>query len=325
MKAIKGLRKGFTVVELLVVVAVIGILAAFIIVSYSGINAKANVASLQTDLSSSARKLKMYHAEYGVYPQMNASNCPEAPNVDPKYCLKASAGNTLSYCSDAPYKTFILKDTNANNVTYKVTDSSAPQLSSGSTAIFDQGGAITTSGSACGGTRTHTFGTSCTSALPCKIVADASGTITVTIKGSGAGGGGGGTGNSTPGGNGSASIMNNITLSKVYTAFGGTISSGKGDASVPADFTNIAVPIVGGGSFGGSGGYGDWCVNGAWGGRGGQIIGTMLVSTGQVFEITVGAGGAGGYGDSILNDCSEDGNDNGSPGDDGVVIISYSF
>jgi len=53
-------KSGFTIVELLVVIVVIGILATITIVSFNGINQKAIVASLQSDLSNAATTLKLY-------------------------------------------------------------------------------------------------------------------------------------------------------------------------------------------------------------------------------------------------------------------------
>ncbi|MFZ2125427.1 MAG: prepilin-type N-terminal cleavage/methylation domain-containing protein, partial [Candidatus Saccharimonadales bacterium] len=45
-------KPGFTIVELLVVIVVIGILAAITIVSYAGISQRAVAVSLQSDLAS---------------------------------------------------------------------------------------------------------------------------------------------------------------------------------------------------------------------------------------------------------------------------------
>lgn len=45
-------KDGFTIVELLVVIVVIGILAAISVVSYNGVSKKAVEASLVADLSS---------------------------------------------------------------------------------------------------------------------------------------------------------------------------------------------------------------------------------------------------------------------------------
>jgi len=89
---------GFTIVELLVVIVVIGILAAITIVSYTGISQKANIASVISDLNNNSKLLKMYYIDNSSYPTaMNGSNCPTAPASDPKYCLKSSSGTTLNY------------------------------------------------------------------------------------------------------------------------------------------------------------------------------------------------------------------------------------
>jgi len=51
-------NRGFTIIELLVVIVVIGILAAITVVSYTGISQKAVAASLQSDLASAKRSYK---------------------------------------------------------------------------------------------------------------------------------------------------------------------------------------------------------------------------------------------------------------------------
>lgn len=117
---------GFTIVELLVVIVVIGILAAITIVSYTGISQKAVLASLQSDLSTSAQKLKMYQVEHGAYPAaLDGSNCPTGP-ADTHYCLKASPGNSYLYSSASPYQSFSLIAINTNGISYVVTDNSQP-------------------------------------------------------------------------------------------------------------------------------------------------------------------------------------------------------
>src|SRR5665647_486623 len=83
---------GFTIVELLVVIVVIGILAAITIVAYAGISQRAVVSTLQSDLTGNATKLKAYYTLYMSYPTaMDGSNCPTAPTVDSSYCLKSSS------------------------------------------------------------------------------------------------------------------------------------------------------------------------------------------------------------------------------------------
>lgn len=53
-------HKGFTVVELIVVIATIGILAAIVIVSYIGIQKRANDAAVQSDLEAISGILESY-------------------------------------------------------------------------------------------------------------------------------------------------------------------------------------------------------------------------------------------------------------------------
>src|SRR5476651_2497707 len=81
---------GFTIVELLVVIVVIGILAAITIVSYAGISQKAVVTSLTSDLDNASRQLKLYQVDHGSYPTapLTVTGNNYCPSDDNKYCFK---------------------------------------------------------------------------------------------------------------------------------------------------------------------------------------------------------------------------------------------
>lgn len=60
--------KGFTIVELLVVIVVIGILAAITIVAYNGFQQKARESRIAAQLSQARKQMELERIENGVWP-----------------------------------------------------------------------------------------------------------------------------------------------------------------------------------------------------------------------------------------------------------------
>ena len=60
--------RGFTIVELLIVIVVIAILAAISIVAYNGIQARAHDAAIRSDFRNIRNKLEVYKVDNGTYP-----------------------------------------------------------------------------------------------------------------------------------------------------------------------------------------------------------------------------------------------------------------
>ena len=75
--------KGFTIVELLVVIVVIGILATITMVSYSDVTTKAKLAANKSNAASVMQAADAYFAEFGTYPtigtQLNSGGSVKVP------------------------------------------------------------------------------------------------------------------------------------------------------------------------------------------------------------------------------------------------------
>lgn len=64
----KTSQKGFTIVELLIVIVVIGILAALVLNTFSGVQRRARDSQRQTDVNSVATQLEVFYNDNGGYP-----------------------------------------------------------------------------------------------------------------------------------------------------------------------------------------------------------------------------------------------------------------
>lgn len=129
MKTLKLVKKtrAFSIVELLVVIVVIGILAAITVISYSGINNRALAASVQSDLKNGATKLQMYYVDEGLYPTSIDCTSPYDAN---SICIETSGTNTItSYTANntanPPTFSLVIEDGSGSNTHY-VTEALPP-------------------------------------------------------------------------------------------------------------------------------------------------------------------------------------------------------
>jgi prepilin-type N-terminal cleavage/methylation domain-containing protein len=85
-------QRGFTIVELLIVIVVIAVLAAITVVAYSGVQSRAKNSQYQADVATIVKKTELYpHASgTGSYPLTSAG--PDLPTA----ASQTSAGSVLT-------------------------------------------------------------------------------------------------------------------------------------------------------------------------------------------------------------------------------------
>lgn len=95
-------QSGFTIVELLIVIIIIGILAALVIVGYNGIVSRANDTSVQADLRNISLKSEQFYVNKGYYPITAADITTLGLKVSKaSYQTNSAAPNNLVYCFTA--------------------------------------------------------------------------------------------------------------------------------------------------------------------------------------------------------------------------------
>jgi len=120
--------RGFTIIELIVVIVIIGILSAIVIVSYSGIRTRAAAATLKSDIEKASIQLEKYRADHGAYPATEALANDGAG-------LSKSSGTTYQYALDGSYYCISASSTSAGSTIYHTTSTSGT-AESGECPIF---------------------------------------------------------------------------------------------------------------------------------------------------------------------------------------------
>ena len=100
LKSKNNIQKGFTIVELLIVIVVIGILAAIAFVAYGNVTKKARDSERTADAKALASKAEEYYANNGTYPtvaQLTAmQGLNAASKVTPGGGAVTDCGTTLA-------------------------------------------------------------------------------------------------------------------------------------------------------------------------------------------------------------------------------------
>ncbi len=127
---------GFTIVELLIIIAVIAILAAITTISYNSVTKSAREASVSTDLKSTASNLAKYKTENGSFP----SNSTVFNSTIEK--ANTSSKTTYAYTYEPIAGTYCLVAT-GHGSSYNLTSSNSI-VKDGSACTFPSSLAITT-------------------------------------------------------------------------------------------------------------------------------------------------------------------------------------
>ena len=113
-------EQGFTIVELLIVIVVIGILALLVITTYSGIQQKARNSKRQTDVQSLQTQLEAFYSQNGYYPSLTDMNGAAWLTTN----MKSLDQNALIDPSNATQSKTLLAAAAAKSYSYAVKDSS---------------------------------------------------------------------------------------------------------------------------------------------------------------------------------------------------------
>ena len=118
MISIRKKNSGFTIIELLIVIIVIGILATLVIVTYNGIQQKARDTKRKTDINAIQGQVEAYFAQNGKYPTLANVNdstwrSTNMKGLDPA-ALKDPNGSAQA----------LVATTTANSYVYAVTPAS---------------------------------------------------------------------------------------------------------------------------------------------------------------------------------------------------------
>ena len=91
----KAIQKGFTLIELMIVVAIIGILAAIALPAYQDYTARAQMSEAMVLADGQKGAVTEYYADKGVFPGSNATaGIADAASIAGKYVAQVAVGTS---------------------------------------------------------------------------------------------------------------------------------------------------------------------------------------------------------------------------------------
>lgn len=116
----KRLTSGFTIVEILIIIVVIGILASITVLSYNGIQQQAREAGIKADLETASSRLDRYRSEKGEFPPVGSDPdlALREANIEVQRSLYSTEQDTYLYCVSADGQRFAFVVKGVNNISY---------------------------------------------------------------------------------------------------------------------------------------------------------------------------------------------------------------
>ncbi len=104
-------QQGFTIIEMLIVVLVIGVLATLVVVTFSGIQMKNRDNKRRNDVEAIAMQLEVYNASHGAYPalaELSSENWVQKNlrNLNTNHLQAPGSKNADSLSSNASISTY---------------------------------------------------------------------------------------------------------------------------------------------------------------------------------------------------------------------------
>ncbi len=139
----KAIQKGFTLIELMIVIAIIGILAVIALPAYQDYTARAQVSEAFALAEGQKAAVVEYYADKGAYPSSNtAAGVAAADKITGKYVAKVDIGGNGVI-------TATMKKDNVNAALSEKTLTLTPEASVDTTSAANNPGSFTWK---CGGT-----------------------------------------------------------------------------------------------------------------------------------------------------------------------------